>query len=84
MEETWAISGVDLHLELRGHRVKAGLEAALREAVQTGRLAPGTRLPARRQAVTTGKIPAQGRMTRTAQRFPGKPDLASPLRPAAA
>ncbi|MDX6342565.1 MAG: GntR family transcriptional regulator / MocR family aminotransferase [Trebonia sp.] len=48
MEETWAISGVDLHLELSGHRVRAGLEAALREAVQTGRLAPGTRLPSSR------------------------------------
>src|ERR1700760_4959125 len=48
MEETWAISGIDLHLELAGHRVRAGLEAALREAVQTGRLAPGTRLPSSR------------------------------------
>jgi GntR family transcriptional regulator/MocR family aminotransferase len=46
--KAWAISGVDLHLELAGHRVRAGLEAALREAVQTGRLAPGTRLPASR------------------------------------
>jgi GntR family transcriptional regulator/MocR family aminotransferase len=48
MKETWAISGVDLHLELRGHRVRAGLEGALRDAVQTGRLAPGTRLPSSR------------------------------------
>ena len=48
MAKTWAISGVDLHLELAGHRVRAGLEAALREAVQTGRLAPGTRLPSSR------------------------------------
>ena len=39
---------MDLHLELAGHRVRAGLEAALREAVQTGRLAPGTRLPSSR------------------------------------
>jgi GntR family transcriptional regulator / MocR family aminotransferase len=46
--KAWAISGVDLHLELAGHRVRAGLEAALREAVQTGRLAPGTRLPSSR------------------------------------
>jgi len=44
----WAISGVDLHVELQGHRVRAGLEAALREAVQSGRLAPGTRLPSSR------------------------------------
>jgi len=48
MEETWAISSVDLHLELAGHRIRAGLEAALREAVQAGRLAPGTRLPSSR------------------------------------
>ena len=48
MNKTWAISGVDLHLDLRGNRVRAGLEAALREAVQTGRLAPGTRLPSSR------------------------------------
>ena len=48
MDKTWAISGVDLHLDLRGNRVRAGLEAALRAAVQTGRLAPGTRLPSSR------------------------------------
>jgi GntR family transcriptional regulator / MocR family aminotransferase len=48
MAKAWAISGIDLHLELAGHRVRAGLEAALREAVQTGRLAPGTRLPSSR------------------------------------
>jgi GntR family transcriptional regulator / MocR family aminotransferase len=48
MDKMWAISGVDLHVELPGHRVRAGLEAALREAVQTGRLAPGTRLPSSR------------------------------------
>jgi GntR family transcriptional regulator/MocR family aminotransferase len=48
VEETRAISGVDLHLELSGHRVRAGLEAALREAAQTGRLPPGTRLPSSR------------------------------------
>jgi GntR family transcriptional regulator/MocR family aminotransferase len=48
VKQTWAISGVDLHLELAGHRVRAGLEAALREAVQAGRLTPGTRLPSSR------------------------------------
>lgn len=48
MAKSWAISGVDLHVDLPGHRVRAGLEAALREAVQTGRLAPGTRLPSSR------------------------------------
>lgn len=48
MVETRTISGCDLHLELAGHRVRAGLETALREAVQSGRLAAGTRLPASR------------------------------------
>jgi len=48
VEKTWAISGVDLHVDLRGYRVRAGLESALREAVQAGRLAPGTRLPSSR------------------------------------
>jgi GntR family transcriptional regulator / MocR family aminotransferase len=49
--ETWATSGVDLHLDLAGrgaHRVRAGLESALREAVRTGRLGPGARLPSSR------------------------------------
>jgi GntR family transcriptional regulator / MocR family aminotransferase len=48
MAKTWAISGVDLHVDLPGHRVRAGLEVALREAVQAGRLASGTRLPSSR------------------------------------
>jgi GntR family transcriptional regulator / MocR family aminotransferase len=48
MDKPWAISGVDLHLDLSGSRVRAGLETALREAVQAGRLAPGTRLPSTR------------------------------------
>jgi GntR family transcriptional regulator / MocR family aminotransferase len=41
---------VDLHLDLPGNRkgVRLGLEAALRDAVRTGRLAPGTRLPSSR------------------------------------
>lgn len=39
---------MDLHLDLHGHRVRASLEGALREAVQGGRLAPGTRLPSSR------------------------------------
>jgi GntR family transcriptional regulator / MocR family aminotransferase len=41
-------AGLDLHLELAGSRVRAALEDALRQAVQTGRLAAGTRLPASR------------------------------------
>jgi GntR family transcriptional regulator / MocR family aminotransferase len=55
MPETWATSGLDLHLDLgsapggrRGHRVRARLEAALRDAARTGRLAPGARLPSSR------------------------------------
>ena len=41
-------TGVDLHLELRGPGRQAGLMDALREAVRSGRLAPGTRLPSSR------------------------------------
>ncbi|MFD5148641.1 PLP-dependent aminotransferase family protein [Streptomyces sp. NPDC058401] len=37
--------GVDLYLEVRGRGLRAGLIDALREAVRTGRLAPGVRLP---------------------------------------
>jgi GntR family transcriptional regulator / MocR family aminotransferase len=55
MPETWAKmpdevgqSGVDLHLELSGTRVRLGLETALRDAVRFGRLGPGTRLPSSR------------------------------------
>jgi GntR family transcriptional regulator/MocR family aminotransferase len=48
MAESWAKSGADLHLDVRiepGSRVRAGIEAALRDAVRGGRLAAGTRLP---------------------------------------
>ena len=63
MPETWAkdparvtraelsgagLSGADLHLDLSGTRVRAGLESALRGAVRDGRLRPGTRLPSSR------------------------------------
>ncbi|WP_028059678.1 MocR-like pyridoxine biosynthesis transcription factor PdxR [Candidatus Solirubrobacter pratensis] len=48
MTRSWAISGVDVHLAVSGPGVRAGLEAALREAVRTGRLTPGTRLPSSR------------------------------------
>ncbi|MYS23760.1 GntR family transcriptional regulator / MocR family aminotransferase [Streptomyces sp. DvalAA-14] len=40
--------GTDLHLDLNGPGLRAGLTDALREAVRTGRLAPGTRLPSSR------------------------------------
>ncbi|MGB6455242.1 MAG: PLP-dependent aminotransferase family protein, partial [Streptosporangiaceae bacterium] len=49
MRGTWSTSaGLDLHLELSGTRPRAGLEAALRDAVRSGRLAAGTALPASR------------------------------------
>ncbi len=49
MKKTWATSaGLDLHLEVSGAGVRKGLEAALREAVRSGRLAAGTALPSSR------------------------------------
>jgi GntR family transcriptional regulator/MocR family aminotransferase len=46
--KTWATSGVDLLVDVGGTRVRAGLEEALRDAVRSGRLAAGTRLPSSR------------------------------------
>jgi GntR family transcriptional regulator/MocR family aminotransferase len=48
MPDSWATYGVDLHVELAGHRVRASLEDALREAVRSGRLPAGLRLPSSR------------------------------------
>ncbi|MEV5884017.1 PLP-dependent aminotransferase family protein [Streptomyces sp. NPDC052020] len=48
MPESWATLGIDLHLEPTGPGLRRGLTDALREAVRTGRLAPGTRLPSSR------------------------------------
>lgn len=53
MTGTWTTFGGDLHLDLTERRaggvgLRAALEDALREAVQDGRLAPGTRLPSSR------------------------------------
>ncbi|MFF1507640.1 PLP-dependent aminotransferase family protein [Streptomyces sp. NPDC058326] len=48
MANEWASFGTDLHLELRGPRLRAGLMDALREAVRSGRLEAGTRLPSSR------------------------------------
>src|ERR1700754_3383448 len=39
---------IDLHVDLTGTRIRAGLEEGLRDAVRSGRLAPGTRLPSSR------------------------------------
>ncbi len=49
MLERWAISGVDLHVDVGSGRVRATLESALREAVRSGRLPQGVRLPSSRQ-----------------------------------
>jgi GntR family transcriptional regulator/MocR family aminotransferase len=43
-----SISGVDLHLDVTGPGLRTGLMDALREAVRTGRLVPGTPLPSSR------------------------------------
>ncbi|MFE9767013.1 PLP-dependent aminotransferase family protein [Streptomyces sp. NPDC005808] len=48
MAKAWATLGVDLHVEPAGPGVRRGLTDALREAVRSGRLAPGTRLPSSR------------------------------------
>ncbi|MEU6013237.1 PLP-dependent aminotransferase family protein [Streptomyces sp. NPDC047515] len=49
MTDTWATFGADLHLETTGSAgLRSGLTDALREAVRTGRLTPGTRLPSSR------------------------------------
>ncbi len=47
MSETWA-NGLDLHLDVSGTRVRSRLEAALRDAIRSGRLAEGARLPSSR------------------------------------
>ena len=49
MREEWASSlSEDLHLDLRGPRLRDGLMEALRDAIRTGRLAPGAKLPSSR------------------------------------
>ncbi|MGW2177413.1 MocR-like pyridoxine biosynthesis transcription factor PdxR [Streptomyces sp. NPDC001732] len=49
MTDSWATFGADLHLDTTGSTgLRAGLMDALREAVRTGRLTPGTRLPSSR------------------------------------
>jgi GntR family transcriptional regulator/MocR family aminotransferase len=52
VSDSWAISSLDLHLDLAGSQVRAGLESALREAVRGGRLLPATRLPSSRALAT--------------------------------
>ncbi|MFC8533650.1 PLP-dependent aminotransferase family protein [Streptomyces sp. NPDC057249] len=49
MTDAWATFGADLHIDPTGSSgLRAGLMDALREAVRTGRLTPGTRLPSSR------------------------------------
>lgn len=48
MTDSWAAFGADLHIEPVGAGLRSGLMNALRDAVRTGRLAPGTRLPSSR------------------------------------
>ncbi|HEX4090308.1 MAG TPA: PLP-dependent aminotransferase family protein [Trebonia sp.] len=47
MSETWA-NGLDLDLDVSGSRVRQRLEAGLRAAIRSGRLAEGARLPSSR------------------------------------
>ncbi|MEU6931744.1 PLP-dependent aminotransferase family protein [Streptomyces sp. NPDC046374] len=48
MANEWATFGTDLHLELSGQGLRNGLMDALREAVRSGRLEAGVRLPSSR------------------------------------
>ncbi|MFD6529129.1 PLP-dependent aminotransferase family protein [Streptomyces sp. NPDC060184] len=48
MTDSWATFGADLHLEPHAGGLRDGLMEALRDAVRTGRLAPGARLPSSR------------------------------------
>lgn len=45
---TGQVAGLDLHLDRPGGRVRDSLMDAVREAIRTGRLTPGTRLPSSR------------------------------------
>jgi len=48
MPDSWASSGLDLHVDTTGPRRRASLEEGLRAAIQTRRLAAGTVLPSSR------------------------------------
>jgi GntR family transcriptional regulator / MocR family aminotransferase len=73
--KSWAISGLDLHVDPGSTGLRAGLEGALRDAVRGGRLAPGTRLPSSRSlardlgvarntvAAAYGQLVAEGWLT---------------------
>lgn len=48
MSESWANSGAELLLDLRGSHRRSDLEAVLRDAIRSGRLTAGTSLPSSR------------------------------------
>ncbi|MFD6421446.1 PLP-dependent aminotransferase family protein [Streptomyces sp. NPDC060198] len=48
MTDSWATFGADLHIEPHAGGLRDGLMEALRDAVRTGRLTPGSRLPSSR------------------------------------
>ena len=52
MQDVWAISGIDLHVEVASTGRVRSLESGLRAAIREGRLAAGTRLPATRTLAT--------------------------------
>jgi GntR family transcriptional regulator/MocR family aminotransferase len=96
MVKTWAISGVDLHLDLDRTRVRAALESALRDAVSTGRLRAGVRLPSSRAlaadlgiarntvAEAYGQLVAEGWLTAvqgSGTRVAERPDVPPPAAP---
>ncbi|MFI2433834.1 PLP-dependent aminotransferase family protein [Streptomyces sp. NPDC018693] len=100
MGETWVNSaeriGADLHLELSGPGGRrAALIRALREAVRSGRLAPGTRLPPYRSlaadlgvarntvADAYAELVAEGWLTARQGSGTRVADRARPLRPGA-
>ncbi|CAM5368285.1 MocR-like pyridoxine biosynthesis transcription factor PdxR [Streptomyces aurantiogriseus] len=100
MEESWVNSaeqiGADLHLELSGPGGRrAALIRALREAVRSGRLAPGTRLPPYRSlaadlgvarntvADAYAELVAEGWLTARQGSGTRVAERAEPLRPAA-
>ena len=43
-----SVAGLDLHLDRLGGRVRDGVMDAIRDAIRSGRLVPGTRLPSSR------------------------------------
>jgi GntR family transcriptional regulator/MocR family aminotransferase len=48
MSDSWATFGISLGRDPAARGLRAGLERALREAIQAGQLRPGTRLPSSR------------------------------------